>query len=307
MTGLSCSVPAKLPAGAAHGPKKCSQNTFSHETIAIRLRLLRRPAGEIPGRKPGRIPPDGGQSCQGHHRTPHLQGDHRILRRKGPLHLQRHEGFPGPSVRQQGENGRRDRNLPAARTQPRAAPVGRTGGSGPQNPHRQQALLRRRRPAGSRGDRQHHFAGPHAPVPVRRLLRRVQSKPSSNWAKPRCPSGCAKRSSRKTPSATRPSSPSKEGAVAAPTAGMHFSKHLFEAHGDQGDRQGVHHAPRRPGQLPHGRCRRPLEAQDGLRTVLRGRTHGRNGKQDQTRRSTRSFRSARRSCERSKRPFRPAA
>mgnify|MGYP000503126407 CR=1 FL=1 len=40
-------------------------NTFSHETIAIRLRLLRRPAGEIPGRKPGRIPPDGGQSCQG--------------------------------------------------------------------------------------------------------------------------------------------------------------------------------------------------------------------------------------------------
>ena len=34
-------------------------------------------------------------------------------------------------------------------------------------------------------------------------------KPSSNWAKPRCPSGCAKRSSRKTPSAIRPFSPAK--------------------------------------------------------------------------------------------------
>ena len=189
-------------------------NTFSHETIAIRLRLLRRPAGEIPGRKPGRIPPDGGQSCQGHHRTPHFQGDHRILRRKGPLHLQRHEGFPRPSVRQQGENGRRDRNLPAARTQPRVAPVGRTGGSGPQNPHRQQALLRRRRPAGSRGDRQYHFAGPHAPVPVRRVLRRVQRNPLQTGRNPAAQVGARKgragrNACRKTPSAIRPFSPAK--------------------------------------------------------------------------------------------------
>ena len=94
--------PQKLPAALPTDRKKMFANTFSHETIAIRLRLLRRPAGEIPGRKPGRIPPDGGQSCQGHHRTPHFQGDHRILRRKGPLRLQRHQGLPGPSVRQQG-------------------------------------------------------------------------------------------------------------------------------------------------------------------------------------------------------------
>ena len=84
---------------------------------------------------------------------------------------------------------------------------------------------------------------------------------------------------------------SKEGAVAAPTGrgGSHGGDALLEApdeaHGDQGHRLGLHHAARRTGQLPHGRCRRPLEAQDGLRTVLRGRTHGRNGKQDQTRRT----------------------
>ena len=100
--------------------------------------------------------------------------------------------FPRPSVRQQGENGRRDRNLPAARTQPRVAPVGRTGGSGPQNPHRQQALLRRRRPAGSRGDRQYHFAGPHAPVPVRRVLRRVQRNPLQTGRNPAAQVGARK-------------------------------------------------------------------------------------------------------------------
>ena len=42
--------------------------------------------------------------------------------------------FPARLYGNKGENGRRDRNLPAARTQPRVAPVGRTGGSGPQNP-----------------------------------------------------------------------------------------------------------------------------------------------------------------------------
>ena len=160
--------------------------------------------------------------------------EHRIFKEiieyfdeKGPLHLQRHEGFPRPSVRQQGENGRRDRNLPAARTQPRVAPVGRTGGSGPQNPHRQQALLRRRRPAGSRGDRQYHFAGPHAPVPVRRAyeefketLFKLGETPLPKWVREKVEPEDAER--------YQTIFASKEGAVAAPTAGMHFSKHLFK-------------------------------------------------------------------------------
>ena len=187
------------------------------------------PAGEIPGRKPGRIPPDGGQSCQRapfEHRI--FQGDHRILRRKGPLHLQRHEGFPRPSVRQQGENGRRDRNLPAARTQPRVAPVGRTGGSGPQNPHRQQALLRRRRPAGSRGDRQYHFAGAARSgflfdgsyEEFKETLFKLGETPLPKWVREKVEPEDAER--------YQTIFASKEGAVAAPTAGMHFSKHLFK-------------------------------------------------------------------------------
>ena len=40
-------------------------------------------------------------------------------------------------------------------------------------------------------------------------LTKNSRRPSSSWAKPRCPSGCAKRSSRKTPNATRLFSPAK--------------------------------------------------------------------------------------------------
>ena len=118
---------------------------------------------------------DGRQPRQGHYRAPYLQGHHRVFRRKGPVRLQRHEGFPGTPLRQQGEDRRRNRNLPAAGTQPRTAAVGRAGGPRAQNPYRQQTLLRRRRPAGGRGDRQHHLARPHAALPVRRLLRGVQA------------------------------------------------------------------------------------------------------------------------------------
>ena len=214
------------------------KKAFIYEVIAIRVRLFARNAGQIPGRQPRRVPADGHRPRQRDHRTPHFQGHHRVLRRKGSVRLQRYQGFPGAPLRQQGEDRRRDRDLPAARTQPRTAAVGRAGGPGAQDPHRQQTLFRRRRPAGGRGDRQHHLARPHAALPVRRLLRGVQA--DALRAGRNAPAEMGAREGRTRGRRTLPDDLRRERR----RRGGPDSRHALleapdEAHGDQGRRSGV--------------------------------------------------------------------
>ena len=154
--------------------------------------------------------------------------------------------------------------------------MGRAGRSCAQDPHRQQALLRRRRPAGCRGDRQHHFARPHAAFPVRRLLRGVQAGAFQSGRDPAAQVGARQGRAggrRALPDDLRP---------ARRRRGRPDGRHALlqapdEAHGDQGHRQVLHHAARRSGQLPHGGRRGPLETQDGFRAVLRDGRSRRSG------------------------------
>ena len=104
--------------------------------------------------------------------------------------------------------------------------MGRTGGSGPQNPHRQQALLRRRRPAGSRGDRQYHFAGPHARFlfdgsyeEFKETLFKLGETPLPKWVREKVEPEDAER--------YQTIFASKEGAVAARRPAC-ILKHLFK-------------------------------------------------------------------------------
>ena len=115
------------------------------------------------------------------------------------------------------------------------------------------------------------------------------------WAKHRCPNGCATKVEPEDAERYQTIFAEHEGAVAAPTAGMHFSKHLMKRMEIKGIDNDVRDAARRAGKLPHGRRRGPLEAQDGLRAVLRDRGgRRRSGQRGQTAASARSRRSARR-------------
>lgn len=164
---------------------------------------------------------------------------HRVcISTKGPLRLQRHQGLPGPSVRQQGEDRRRDRIFLLRELTANCACGTCWSILRARSASATKALLRRRRPAGCRGDRQHHFARPHAAFPVRRLTR-SSSRRFSVWARPAAQVG-ATRSSRRTPSATRRSSP---GTKAVAARRLHaLLQAPDEAHGDQGHRQVLHHA-----------------------------------------------------------------
>ena len=76
----------------------------------------------------------------------------------------------------------------------------------------------------------------------------------------------------------------KEGAVVAPTAGMHFSKHLMKRMEIRGVERAFLTLHARSGEFPHGGRRGSVEAQDGLRTVHRRRCDGRLRQPRQTER-----------------------
>ena len=105
------------------------------------------------------------------------------------------------------------------------------------------------------------------------LSRRPVSTCSNSTATCRCRPTSSAPTTATTSPATRPSSPSGPGAVAAPTAALHFDAALLAALAARGVERTARDAARRRRHLPAGarrRHRRPRDAQRALRGRRRG-------------------------------------